>query len=118
MERQPAGGPAWRGRKPEAGDAPGISGLKPSLGLVKRGATRSLPWCPAGAGARPRATNARTQLAFAVRFLAAVFFIGAFFFATVFAFAAALAICHFPLLSLGSESISERVHHEQARLFC
>jgi hypothetical protein len=52
----------------------------------------ALPWCPAGAGARPRATNARAQLAFAVRFLAAGFFIGAFFFATVFAFAAALAI--------------------------
>ena len=52
----------------------------------------ALPWCPAGAGARPRATDARAQLAFALRFLAAGFFIGAFFFATVFAFAADLAM--------------------------
>ena len=29
-----------------------------------------------------------------------------------------LSHCHFPLLSLASESVSERVHHEQAQLFC
>ena len=76
-------------RRPETHSASPASNLR--LGLRKAARSAALPWCPAGAGARPRATAASAQ-AFAVRFLAADFFIGAFFFAADFTFAAALAM--------------------------
>jgi hypothetical protein len=84
-------------KKPEAGDAPGGSGLKPSDSLVERDAARCSALVPCRSRRQAARSAARAQLAFAVRFLAAGFFIGAFFFATDFAFAAALAIVIFPL---------------------